>query len=580
MSGAGLLGAASLALVCALAGAAGAVAQPVERNPPPATPTPPSEALPVPRAPPLSGDDRPLSPAIKALVLLGPTDAAPTAASAASVDVSRLGPTAAGLAAELSPFLGRPMSRRNISRIETLIVEEYRRRGRPFVQVSLPEQEVSQGLLSLRVIEFHLGEIKVKGAQGAAASRLGRAVRRQPDGAIDAGRLSQDLDWLNRDPFRSVTAGFAPGANLGATDLTLTATRSRPWQVFAGYANSGTPETSEHRYFMGASAEVLPALGAVMSLQMTGSPDFWGAGGRPFGQPHPQYRSLSGSLDLPLAPRQALDLSIDAVESNIRDRTDPFASRQQTVEVSLVYRAALSNLLPLPGDVALGVEVKRQTRSTLFGGDPVYGVAAGIYQLMAGWSGTEQDRVGRSAFDLTVHVSPSRFNASNSDQALAAFSQGEVTSTAYTYADLNVSRATYLSRSLTLVSQISAQYAGRAIPNSEQMALGGVSAVRGYSLDDGAYDDAVVLRDELRLTGAPWLQRGLLTVDRPFLFADLGHARDEAAKQDLTIGSLGLGADWRIGRANASLALSDPLTDGPATRAGHWRADFKVAVSY
>ncbi|HEY2659537.1 MAG TPA: ShlB/FhaC/HecB family hemolysin secretion/activation protein [Caulobacteraceae bacterium] len=478
----------------------------------------------------------------------------------------------------LAPFIGRPLSRRLVSDIETRIVQRYRRRGRPFVQVSLPEQEVDQGVLTVRVVEFHLGKIKVEGVSPKAATDLAQAIRRQRDGGIDTGRLSQDLDWLNRDPFRNLTASFAPGTSVGATDLTLTATQARRWQVFAGYADSGAPSTGQDRYFVGASAEIIPAMGAVLSLQVTGSPDFWADRGELFGQSSPLYRSASGRLDLPITSRQALDISLDAEESNFGGAL--FSSRQQTVEASAIYRAALSNLVPAPGDVSLGVEARRQTRQTYFGGLAVAGASVGVYQLLLGWTGDEQDRFGRSTIDLNIHVSPGHFNASNTNAALAQFSLGRVRGASYGYAHFNFSRTTDLPHGLTLATQLTGQYADQAIPNSEQFAIGGVYAVRGYSLDDGAYDDGLILRDELRAQGPPLIQLANLIIEQPFLFGDLGHARDYIAQRALTIGSVGVGGSLRFGRASASLSFGDPLADGPSTRVGRWRADIRVEATY
>lgn len=192
-------------------------------------------------------------------------------------------------------------------------------------------------------------------------------MRTRPGDPIDARRLSDDLDWLNRNPFRRVQASFKPGDGLGRTDLDLAVTEARPWRVYGGYAQSGSAATGRDRYLVGAQAAGLPFVpDAVLSYQFTGAADG-------FQVAHPQYVSHAARASL---PRQALELSYDHVESN--QPVQDFVPRQVTAEVTAGWRGALSNFsradfvlagaLTLRGDAALGIEARQTARTLLFGG--------------------------------------------------------------------------------------------------------------------------------------------------------------------------------------------------------------------
>ena len=177
------------ALAVAALVASGAVAQPVERNLPPA-PTAPSTVIAPPPLPGSINDDKSLGANLSSIVILGPT-AAVEASPAPGVDtsqVARLNHPAA--VATLRPFLGRPISRKLISQIEAQIVLEYRRQGYPFVEVSTPEQEITEGALQIRVVEFRVGKITVApaSAQGSAPPAAAGTVR-ATDGHPIAGAV-------------------------------------------------------------------------------------------------------------------------------------------------------------------------------------------------------------------------------------------------------------------------------------------------------------------------------------------------------------------------------------------------------
>ena len=529
-------------------------------------------------------DDTPLVPAVRQIVLLGATDAplagaAPAAGAADIIDDHAPDGARAKAGRILRRFIGQPLSRKRISQIEAEIVKAYRRAGLPFVDVSTPPQDISDGRLQIRVVEFRLGGVKVIGTTAADAAHIKGDLRAPLGQPIEADLLSQDLDWLNRYPFRSLSAAFGQGEGLGVTDLTLTATRSRPYSVYAGYANSGSPATGEDRYFVGGQVGLPLLRDATASYQLTGSRDFWDDRGRILDDPHPLYLSQGGRLAVPTAARQALELTVSAVETN--QPSQVFVIRSVTTEATLGYRFAGSDLWrALPGDFNGGIEAKRQHRDTLFGDVSISSGAVSVFQAFAGWSAGWTDAAGRTDADATVHVSPGGLSPADRNLAYQVFTQGRVRRADYAYVNADLNRSSLLPWGLLLSDALSAQVAGVALPDSERMALGGAQSVRGYTLDDGAYDDGVILRNELRLKGPALFENGLMTLDRPYLVGDIGAARDEAARRDRTLSSLGFAWSAKIKAAALSLSVSDPLVSGPATKAGRWRADIRLTATY
>jgi hemolysin activation/secretion protein len=554
-------------------------AQPVERNLPPAFNAPqPELATPSPGS---TNDNRLLGANLSAIVLLGPTSPVATDVAAGGVNatlVTRLNRPRERRA--LARFIGRPISRKLISEIETRIVREYRRQGFPFVEVSTPAQEISGGVLQIRVVEFRVGKLTIAHAAAREADGIARQIRTRTGDEIDAPLLLQDLDWLNRYPGRTISPTFSPGATLGETDLSLVVTRSRAWSLYAGYANSGSPASGDDRYFVGASLGSHLLTDALISAQITGSPDFWATDWQPFHDNHPLYKSAAGRLVVATGPRQDIEVTVDAVETN--EASSPFVVRQQTLEATLGYRSALSNLLPLPGDVEVGVEASRQWRKTFFGGVEALGLSVDVDQLFGDWSDYWSDRLGQTSVDVSLHGSAGGLDHRNTGVAFATLTNGRVTSAAYAYGSANVTRQTALPLGLRLVTEFNGQYADRPLPDSQQIALGGQTAVRAYTLDDGAWDDAFVLRNDVQASPMSIVRRGALASDlAPLIFVDAGYGRDDGPGHSIWIASAGLGANLRLGHyIVAGLDVAWPFVGAKVTRAYDTHLDARLSIKY
>jgi len=573
----------AILLAAALPGLA--FAQAIERNLPPPPVAQPQEIL-APNTTPGSQDDRPIGPALKGLLLLGPGDVVRTAPVTDVVPglVPRLNTPKAW--ALLRPYLGRPLSRKLIAEIEATIAKFYREAGYPFVSISTPPQVIGAGVLQVRVVEFRDGTVTVTGVKGKAATQVRDAVRLKPGEPVDAPDLSADLDWLNRNPFHHVEAIFSPGDALGRTDLQLQTTQTKPWQVYAGYANSGSSATGYDRYLLGGQAGGLLGAGSLVSYQFTASPDFFDDHGKAFGDTdHPQYLSHGLRAAIPFAPRQEIEASFDHVESNTSSASGvgPFAIRQDTDELSLGYRTSFSNVTSLPGDLSLGLEAKHETRKTFFTGIDVLNTAEEVYQVYLGWSGVFTDARGRTSVDLTVHDSPGGLSPVNSGSGFNTFSDGRLTSAAYAYVNLQASRTTRLPKGWTLTDQIIAQYSGSALPDTEQLGVGGQDLIRGYTLDDGAYDTAIVSRNELRPPAFAVLPRTWHAPDQlsPFAFVDAASGSDQRVRKSVHPISTGLGADYQLG-SHLSLSLTGAyaLEDSLFTKAGDLMLETKATLTF
>jgi hemolysin activation/secretion protein len=463
-----------------------------------------------------------------------------------------------------------------MAEVQAAVATAYREAGRPFVSITLPPQEVSSGVLQLRVIVFKVAGIKVTGA--APESYPQSRIRLVPGREIDARKLETDLDWANRNPFRQVEAVFGPGKDLGLTDVSIQVTDRKPWQVYAGYANSGTRLTDRNRYYVGASGA--PSADVFASYQLTGSGNFWADDGL-FSRPaDAKYVSQAGRVLTPLGLRTSLEVVGDHVQTNERPN-NLFLIKTQTSQASAIVRTALSGLLPpAVGDLLGGVELKHQLRTTIFDGTPVAEGSADVAQLVVGWNGRWSDNLGTNTLDARFKSNPGGILTGNNSLAWSAFTNGRVTDVRTNLVTLDYGRVTPLPKGLSLKSEVSVLASSKPLPDTERIGLGGIHAVRGYVTEDGAVDQALILRNSLYVSmpSMPSWMPGALA---PFLLADVGWGRDLFSRRDSTLSSVGAGLDFAAGtNFNSKLLAARAMTDGLHTLAGSWRVSVQASVSY
>lgn len=592
-------GALALGALALTGGGVLAQSLPVERNPPP-RPAEPSNTLSIDPGNGAAADRTPLGVELSAIRLIGRDAAVPSSGGAAvGADVGtggiltgRIGIGGAetdqalrdDLRAALSGFIGQPLSMALIADAQAAIAGVYREASHPFVSVSIPPQEVTAGTLTLRVIEFALGKISIQGeADGQGVGRsaaIASGIRGAEGERIEVARIDEDLRWLNRYPYRRVQGVFSPGDGLGRSDLTLELFPQKPWQVFAGYANTGTQETDRNRFFLGAGFG-LPQLGdAYGSWQTTGSRDLFAGAGRlfPGDGERAHYLSHSARFVLPTAARQAIEISPNFVAT--RQRNGSFTSDNNFFELPVYYRATLSSLLPGVhlGDVQAGVEAKTLDRRTFFDGVGLGRARADVVQVGLGWDRSWSDRLGATALSLIGKVNPGGVMANNDDAGWTAFSNGRVRKARYAYVTGVANRSTDLGGGISLTNELTVQFAAQALPDTEQIALGGLYAVRGYDLGNGAADRGIILRNELRLPGVPLVRDDVL---QPFAFVDGAVGKDIGARRDLFLAGTGLGVDYRVAdHVTTNLTAAVALADEGKRQAGHFDLKVRVFATY
>jgi len=454
----------------------------------------------------------------------------------------------------LQPFLGKPLHEGDLGAISRVVIEAYRAAGRPFVDVSFPPQDVTEGSVQVLVTEFTLGEVEVSGNEWFAEGLYRGDLGLTPGQPIEVEKLKRGINQINSNPFRKVNAVLKPGASPGATDIELKAEDRFPLRVYASYDNTGTPVTDRDRWSTGFNWGNAFWLGHQLSYQLTTSGDVLHDRERPAGQSEdPRFVAHAFTYTAPLPWQDTLQI-FGSYQKQVPNLGPFFGQEGRSYQLSARYRHPLPALSWVSHSVSLGFDHKSTNNNLAFGGFQVFANTTNVDQFLLTYQASAADEYGQTALTNSLVYSPGNLNSHNTDQAFAA-SGAVFADSDYVYDVAELTRVTQLPYEASWVVRAKGQWADGNLIASEQLGGGGVDSVRGYEERAVNRATGALLSSELRSPPFPVLNNvasGLRDQAQLVAFWDYGYLRDReetpGIPQTATLESAGVGARYVLDR--------------------------------
>jgi len=476
---------------------------------------------------------------------------------------------------KLRGYLDKPLTEAVRVNIVSDIVLFYRSQGRPVVAVNTPPQDTTGGVLQVLVLEAKVGAIKVDGARWFDSGSIAHKLRASSGHEINANDLNEDLDWINRNPFRQVDVVFVKGSELGTTDLVLQETDRFPLRVYTGYEDSGTTLTGNDRLLTGLNWGNAFGLDGQLDYQYMADPRFL------------YFKAHSLTYTQPLSWRHTLTL-IGSYVTTHGDVPQPFDLKGINWQTSARYEIPLPRLGAYREALDAGFDFKRADNNLAFGGQSVFGGAVDTVQWSLGYDASLQDPYGGTTVRATVIYSPGGVTARNTDAAYRLTRSGAIAG--YTYGKLEVARTTRLPFDFALVNSFTGQLSDANLLGSEQLGFGGYDTIRGYDTRVVNADQGLILSNELRTPPMSLLSLvGWKTHPDDKLqfigFVDYGLAADKKLLpgEDETTSLLSAGPGLRYGLASHLTVRADygwQLRKVTADRTNAMRWHLGMVLSY
>lgn len=495
------------------------------------------------------------------------------AKSGAGINTALAGATAQGpgLRGLLQGYIGQPLSYKTIGAIETAITKYYRDNGRSLVQVTVPPQEVTSGVLQVNVNTFVLQETAVDGAKGGAQGYLASQIRLRPGQEVNTATLLEDVNWLNLNPFRHVSVVFEPGSVPDSTKLTLQVQSGRPWSGYVGASNSGTDETGKERIFAGFNMSALPWQDHQLSYQMNIAPeslgraDLWDTG-RDKG-----YLSHALSYFVPVTFSNGLRMKATLGLSHISSYSVPdgpitsaTTTNGLTAELSfpLPRKPGTWTLVP---ELFVGFAANTYDRTQYLGGALAFGrEKTDLQHLQLGL----RSALNGKMFGKSTHGNFEISLTSGHSQTEGAADHS------YSYLKASMAQEVAIDKDRAVALRFGLQYSPDELHALEQLSLGGDATVRGYPSNAVPTQSGAWFSIEYRAAPYSVPVGKALGQFRPHVFADFGIA------DAVTVGGLqttpvehlaavGIGGEFSVGENFvAKLDLAQTLSAAGTTKSG------------
>jgi hemolysin activation/secretion protein len=410
--------------------------------------------------------------------------------------------------AVLQGLLGRPLDEHLINTLRVLVPGAYAGRGAGVVRLSLPPQEVIDGVVQILLYEARLGTVKIDGAKWFSEKNYLALLGARSGADYAPAELDAGVARINRNPFRRAVVELVPGAEAGLADVVLRTNEAFPWRVTAGYNDTGTIATGENRVTLGIDWGNAFGLAHQLSYQLMASP---GAN---------YFRSHSVSYQ---GPRFfGGDFSANASYSIVNSRmAPPFAQRGESSAFTLRHAHVLPAWRGVEQGWTVGLDYKRSDNNLEFSAVPIFGTLTESFEGVLDYQASRRDRLGSAHFGATLTLSPGGVTDHNTTNAFRAQRAGA--SARYAKVALTLGRETSLPAKFGLNNSLRAQFATDNLLGSGQLAFGGSSALRGYEEGEIYTDEGLALINELQLPPVTFGHGKRAGQVLPHLFWDYGY---------------------------------------------------------
>jgi hemolysin activation/secretion protein len=384
----------------------------------------------------------------------------------------------------------------------------YNSKGYFLTRAYIPEQEVKDGVVILKVLEGKLGKIEITGTERLNNQDFVKRLERVTDEeVIREQTLEQVLLELNDLLGVQVSTVLKPGELPGTSDLVLDVTETRPYQISFDGDNFGSRFTGENRFgFTGTVGNILK-LGDQFSVRGVRSNE-----GQNFISPS-YLVPIHSSGTTVIA---SYTFSEHELGENLTSLSAGGGAQIYSLEVAQPLHRSRTTRLFVRGGVELR-KFENEQRGQTTSDDEL----ADIYFSMGG--NYSDSYGGRTFFDARTQFG---FTEGDPNRPLSSRAQGRGDVTIGTMSLVRYQGAGFLN-SYFLIRGFG-QIASARVLSPDQLNLGGMGTVRGYPLAEFSGDNGYHFTLEYVLP-SPWkpsLRFGKLTLDRTLsLFGFIDHGK-------------------------------------------------------
>jgi hemolysin activation/secretion protein len=483
------------------------------------------------------------------------------------------------------PYLGIGKSIKDVEAARKNLEAKYHAQGYQTVLVNIPQQDVSNGIVRLAVVEAPVGQLEIKGSKYHSLDAIRAEVPDlQPGTTPNFGEVQKELAAVNHAEDLHVTPVLRASATPGQVDVDLDVKDSLPLHASLEVNNRYSPNTAHIRTIGEVSYDNLFQSDQSISIQYQTAPE------------HPANAKIwSVSYVIPMRDGPVIALYAVSSDSNIAA-----VGTLNIIGNGNIYGLRVIEPLASPDpnfyhNFTVGFDFKDFKQDVQLQGADSLGTPARYAPVSldynATWLGpldaakhaTAAITGNRSSTTLELGASfILRFLGGTDANQFAVKRFGADPSFFLFHPGLT--RQQLLPGNFSVVGRIGGQLASGPLISNEEFGVGGVDTVRGYAESERLGDNGITGSVELRSPQLFTAASTRFTNSYLYLFADGARVRVlEPLPGQISgyrLGSEGIGTRLKFNGLTIDLDGARADVAGYVTRAGDVSAQFRVNYAW
>jgi len=436
-------------------------------------------------------------------------------------------------------------------------IQEYYSSKNRIGKALLPEQEIKNGIVSIKIVEGVLGEVVVEQTSPnprMSVETVKKYFKGEKDSAyIDTKDLQRKIFILNDLAGISAVGTYEQGKKEGESNFKVAVEDTPFFKGEVSAANFGSKSTGSNQALINASLNNISGIGdlfAVNGIKSSGS-DY-----------------VQGSYAIPIM-HEGLKLALNASKLNYKTLSS-FSSTNQSEGDAKTYGANVTYPVYRTDKLSVNAKVGFETKDYLNTNVLTSGTISDykIDNMIAGLNGYLYNS-DRSSISYNANLTFGRLKINNAGQE-STDSTTTRTKGSFEKLAFNISRNQSLPELFNtnwLVS-VDGQTANKNLNSSEQLSLGGPYAVRAYPTGQGSGSQGVIIKTELQypydknLSFGPFVDVGFI---KQYIntYANWQGTPSTNAKNDYSLAATGISAKYKYNEFNVDGTLAYRIGDNP-----------------
>lgn len=472
------------------------------------------------------------------------------------------------------PFMGKRKTIADVEAARARLEAVYQDRGYLSVTVDIPEQQVTGGVVTLKVNEAPVGRLRITGSRYYTHGRIRETVPSLAEGNVpDFNAVQRELAQLNRTGDRRITPVLKPSEVPGMVDVELKVDDRRPLHGSVELNNRYSANTSPLRALAQVRYDNLFQRDQSLSAQFQTAPENID-----------DSRVWSLSYVIPTASGTTWAAYAVRADSNVAA-----LSGINVIGNGSIY--GVRRIQPLPTrerffhSLTFGADYKNFKENVILQGADTVSTPVAYAPLSAQYSATwvrgNEQRRGTTVFDAGTTLLLRGLIADREEFINKRYGA----STSFITFRTGVQHEAQHTGLGSLFAKGDVSFASGPLISNEQYAAGGLDTVRGYTefecLGDTGGRASLEARKPFSLPGK-WKSDD--PQSRIYAFFDTATLRIydplPGQRARCNLASAGVGMRYRVSDVGLGLDLARAFEDGPVTRSGDVRLLFRASYDF